>query len=238
MSFVDLTSASDTELLNMRAAAADVREAMWATYRADTSVVGELLRHEETFEFHDHYPDDDARDPESGSQYYYHWHRDGEHGHFHCFIMEAGLPDHMAPIPDQRLDLRDPDFTETFSHLIAISMDDQGHPQALFTTNRWVTQDVIFPAEQIIGLLDRFSINHTFPSWATNRWLTAMIVLFRKHIEKLIRQREKEFERLAAEEPGTVIFENTDHEVLSEVSISIDEHVEAIDSECQRRGLL
>lgn len=232
---VDLSELSDATILAMHAAAGEASAAMHAAHRANSNVVWDFLRFEKEVAPERHYPDDNAFDPESGSQYYYHMHRPGEHGHFHCFIMHDGLPETAEPVPDQDLHLRDPGFTDPFAHLIAISMDEFGHPKGLFTTNRWVTQEVIYPADQIIALLDRFRIDHTFPAWSTNRWLTAMIVLFRPQIESLIRAREATFGALREAHPDRVVYEDTDNEILSFAKIDIAEHSGAVAAEHARR---
>lgn len=236
-SIPDLSGLSDDAILAMNAAAGEIGAAMHAAYRANSNVVWDFLRFEQQVLPDHHYPDDNVYDPESGSQYYYHSHRADEHGHFHCFIMHGGLPDTAKPIPDQRLDMRDPDFTDPFAHLVAISMDEFGHPQGLFTTNRWVTQEVVYPADQIIALLDQFQIDHTFPAWSTNRWLTAMVALFRPQIESLIWARESEFKRLSEKSPNGVVYEDTSHEILSFAKINVTEQVKAVTSERERRQL-
>jgi len=63
-----------------------------------------------------------------------------------------------------------------------------GDPIGLFYVNRWVTDETWYPAEAVIAMLDRFAIDHVFPNWAVNRWLTALLRLYRPHIEALIRQ--------------------------------------------------
>lgn len=40
-------------------------------------------------------------------------------------------------------------------------------------------------------MLDRFRFDHTFPCLAVNRWVNAMVDLFRPQIEALITARDK-----------------------------------------------
>ena len=128
-------------------------------------------------------------DPESHSQYFYHAHRSNEHGHFHTFQREQGMPAGCWPAAQS-----DAAFmkqrNDKVSHLIAISMNSAGRPCALFTTNRWVTADNWYAAEDVIMMLDRFEMDLAWPSWPTNIWLTAMLRLFRPQILTLVRERD------------------------------------------------
>ena len=99
------------------------------------NVVGELLKGEETFYEWNHYPDGDIYDNETHSQYYYHAHREEEHGYFHTFVRHSGMPDGMTPA-EITSDEEWPKGDGRLSHLISIPMDPQGLPLALFTTNR------------------------------------------------------------------------------------------------------
>lgn len=57
--------------------------------------------------------------------------------------------------------------------------------------NRWGTAEAWYPAEQVIRMLDRFVIDHAFPSLPVNRWISAMFVLYRPHIEALLKKRDE-----------------------------------------------
>ena len=50
------------------------------------------------------------------------------------------------------------------SHLVAIAVNSRGEPIRLFTTNRWVTGETWYHADDIIGMLDRFAIFDVEPS--------------------------------------------------------------------------
>ena len=222
----------------MREAARAVCEAVAAARHGGSNVVSDLLRAcGGEFREGEHFPDDNVRDAATGSQYYYHAHRPGEHGHFHTYIMKGGLPPEAKPTPRQRLDLRDKDYPDPFCHLIAIGMDDDGMPAHLFTTNRWVTQEVVYPAETVIAMLDRFRILHTQPAWATNRFVTALIVLFQPQIAGLIRLRDARFAQWAAKHPGKVVFEDTRLEITSIAKIDLAAQVAAVEAAAAQAGL-
>lgn len=192
------------------------------------NIVGEVLRDAlnrgETFYEFNHYPADDVYDRESHAQYYYHAHRSetGEHGHFHCFLRPKGMPPDVTPLDYPATDPW-PQGDEALSHLVAIAMDGYGFPIGLFTVNRWVTAEAWYPADQVIRMLDHFVIDHAFPSWPVNRWISALFVLYRPHIEALIRQRDMTIWDRARANPDTDIFEDRSLEVTSWMTISVDE---------------
>ncbi|NCN88809.1 MAG: hypothetical protein GW936_05150, partial [Gallionella sp.] len=104
----------------------------------------------------------------------------------------------------------------------AIAMDSYGYPTGLFTTNRWVTAEAWYPAEQIIQMLDRFVIDHAFPSWPLNRWISAMFVLFRPHIEALLKRRDEVVWAWAKTRPGEDVFEDRALDITSQMPISVE----------------
>lgn len=184
-----LATESRSALEAMRAAGAAVRR--WQEILAQTgdNVVGEVLRHGGTFYEWNHYPEGDVYDRNSHAQYYYHAHpqnlRSGEHGHFHTFLRGNGMPDTVRPAP--LADFQMPkDRNDLVCHLIAISMDSAGTPIRLFTTNRWVTGETWYTAEDTIAMLDRFTIGHARPSYPTNQWVGEMLRLFRPQIRALL----------------------------------------------------
>ena len=156
----------------MLAAGEDVLEIQQVLSRTGDSVVSELLRGHETFYEWDHYPKGDVFDGESHAQYFYHTHpgglRDKEHGHFHTFIRAKGLPRGMKP---KRHKSRDkwPMGDDAVTHVVGISMDSKGQPLRLFTTNRWVTGETWYKADDVCKVIGRVVIGHACPSWPTNR---------------------------------------------------------------------
>lgn len=111
----------------------------------------------------EHYPPGDVHDPETHSQFYFHAHppsptRAPDFGHFHTFLRHGALPAHATPavLPGNAV-ARETSAVTT--HLVAISMDRYGRPTALFTTNRWVTDETVYPGRRAgsrpLGLRDR-----------------------------------------------------------------------------------
>lgn len=154
----------------MLCAGREVLECRRVLARVGLNVVGEVLRGQGEFIEMEHYPREDVYDDQTHAQYYYHAHRGAvEHGHFHTFLRTGG---------------------DAVSHLVAISMDAWGEPIGLFACNRWVTGETWRPAEDVGGMLDRFLIDHAWPSWPANRWIGAMLRLYRPWIEALLLHRD------------------------------------------------
>ena len=214
----------------MRAAGAEVLECMRVLDKAGLDLVSEVLRGQGTFYELEHYPSDDVFDRDTHAQYYYHAHRGtAEHGHFHTFLRAPGMPAGVAPV-DYLGDEVWPSRDEAISHLIAISMDAFGRPLSLFAVNRWVSAEAWYPAEDVIRMLDRFAVDHAFPSWPVNRWIGAMLQLFRPQIEALIRHRDSVVDAWRRTHPDGDVFEDRQLEVTGEIVISIDTQIAALEA--------
>lgn len=120
---------------------------------------------------HQHYPPGDLVAPGSGTQCYYHCHRgDGEHGHLHLF---------RRPRPQRPL-----------THLIAISLDGRGLPLALFSVNRWVSEDRWLPTADTLRLLEGVSLNGSACDPHLAGWLLHFLRFYRPRLESVLRQRD------------------------------------------------
>lgn len=221
-------------LLAMRAAGAEVLECMRVLDKAGLDLVSEVLRGQGTFFELEHYPADDVFDRATQAQYYYHAHRGAaEHGHFHTFLRAPGMPPGVAPVAYSGEETW-PGGDEAISHLIAISMDAFGRPLSLFAVNRWVSAETWYPAEDVIRMLDGFAVDHAFPSWPLNRWLGAMLQLFRPQVEVLLRHRDAVVEAWRCDHPDDDVFEDRQLDVTGEFAIRIDAQIAAVDSALAR----
>ncbi|MGC9456219.1 MAG: DUF6969 family protein [Halothiobacillaceae bacterium] len=189
-----------------------------------SSVVAELFREEPAFHRWAHYPENDATDPQSGAMYYYHAHDEmerpeDEHGHFHSF-------------------LADPEG-EGFNHVVAVSMDARGMPLSLFTTNRWVTDERIRPAGDVLARLETFSVARVRPSWLVSQWLEAVLALFRPRIEALLIQRDRVLglEGLPDMPQSSPVLEDRGRHVVSEKAVSLFQAIEIAEAVAIDRGL-
>ncbi|MBP2301399.1 DUF6969 family protein [Azospirillum picis] len=228
----DLSGVSRESLEAMAEAGREVRLCQRVLAKTGDTVVGELLRGHGTLYEWKHYPPGDVYDAEFHAQYYYHCHPEGErphgeHGHFHTFLRPHGMPPGMEPmaLPDYRPPENDND---ALSHLIGIAMDVAGQPVRLFTTNRWVTGETWYAADDVIAMLDAFEIDHARPSWPANRWITAMMRLFRPTIVELLHERDAVIDRWTAGHPGTYVYDDRGLEVASQRLISVDAQIAEI----------
>ncbi|HEV2303804.1 MAG TPA: hypothetical protein VGR91_19735 [Stellaceae bacterium] len=181
-----------------------------------------------------HYPEGEVYDPHSHAQYFYHAHppavrTPGEHGHFHTFLRAEGMPgavplllpeiavaDAPAPTP-QGAPLQRGSRSEV-CHLVAIAVDPRGEPIRLFTTNRWVTGEAWYRADDVIAILDRFRIAR---GALCDRWLGAMLALFRREIALVLRQRDDAVMGWRRRRRSHV-FEDPRFEICSSVAVDLD----------------
>lgn len=220
---IELSALSSEQRATMLAAGREAQRAARALKKAGLNIVGEVLRDQGEFIELEHYPKDDVFDNESFSQYYYHAHRDAvdEHGHFHLFLRAGGMPECSTPIDYPQATEAWPTGGDAICHLIAIAMDSWGEPIGLFCTNRWVTAEAWYSAEQTIAMLDRFVVDHAAPNWAVNRWLSAMVRLYRPYLEALIRQRDEAITELQRRFPDRDVFEDRGLDITGYLPISV-----------------
>lgn len=109
-------------------------------------------------------------------------------------------------------------------------MSGAGRPVRLFTTNRWVTGERWYRAADVITMLDRFVVDLSKPSWPLNRWISAMLILYRDHIERLIHERDAAIAQWRAAHPDRDVFEDRALEVTSGLAIDLDAHLAHIRS--------
>ncbi len=217
-------------LKSMREAGARILESYRVLEKAGANIVGQCLAHQGTFYELEHYPKGDVFDEETASQYYYHAHRpeSGEHGHFHCFLRFENMPEGATPVPYGGKACR-PEGEEAICHLIAISMNQQGFPTHLFTTNRWVTDETFYPAADTLAMVDRFSVDHVYPCLAVNIWITAMMRLFWPQIRELLKARDATIRDWALKHPDRDVFEDRELDLTSIMEINVDEQIELVE---------
>lgn len=226
---VDFAALSVARLKSMAQAGDEVLKAFRVLGKAGTNPVAQVLAHQGKFIELDHYPKGDVHDAETASQYYYHAHRSeaGEHGHFHTFIRAKGIPGHVKPATYRGTGKR-PRGKNAICHLVAISMNRAGLPVGLFTTNQWVTGETFFGAQDTVRLLDAFAIDHVQPCLATNRWISAMIRLFRPQIEALLLRRDRSLADWQRGHPDRAVLDDEELEITSSTPIDIDRQIARI----------
>jgi hypothetical protein len=199
-----------------------------------------------------HYPDGDGYDPLSHAQYFYHRHaadETGEHGHFHLFLRAEGMPREASPLllPESAIaNLPTPPqaapskrgVRDEVSHLVAIAVDTAGQPVRLFTTNRWVTGETWYRADDVIRMLDCFTLEAAEPACVLNAWLTAMVGLYQPEIATLLRRRDEAVMDPIRRRRRIDVFEDPKLEIASSLAIDLDARLaeaDRIDVESLRR---
>jgi hypothetical protein len=243
---------SPDEIAPMQAAAGVV-----AACRRDLGVngrgiLGEIGASEGPLADWRHYPAGEVYDPQTYAQYFYHAHPAAdrparEHGHFHTFLRAEGMPLGVAPLvlPETALaaDARaTPQAAplkhgarDEVSHLVAIALDPDGEPIRLFTTNRWVTGETWYRADDVVRMLDRFTLGEAVGPAVVNRWIGAALALFRPQIIALLRLRDKTVMEWR-QRRRTNVFEDNRLEVTSSVEIDIAAQFAFLDRVGSGRG--
>ncbi|TBR12569.1 MAG: hypothetical protein EPO43_13385 [Rugosibacter sp.] len=180
-----------------------------------------------------HYPGDDVIDRTSGYQFFYHSHspedRDStmEHGHFHVFARMDGH-EHSIELDTEEDFLRhlngeQPANTSTI-HLLCVSLNAKGVPNALFTVNRWVVGDHLLSAATTLRLISSFTVQ-VKSCRRVSKWLAALLALFWPQIEHLLIERDRTLLGLAAGRLDAGLLEDESVEILSSVPIDIDQQI-------------
>lgn len=182
-------------------------------------LIGEQVPHQ-----WQHYPDDDAIDPCSGYQWFYHSHAPEdrpdtlEHGHFHLFA--------RRPLWSRRLRSRaERDFAALTGHadrqvhtrhLLAVGINAKGLPISLFTVNSWVTGDLMLSSSGTQRLLACMQLRTG--NEAIDTVLESVVALCRDEIVELLARRDV---TLATRSTHDVLDDNG-LEILSCLPIALD----------------
>lgn len=183
--------------------------------------------------FWTHYPKGDARDKNCKARWYYHVHAPGsreadEHGHFHLFLHRDQLP---KGEPVKVMPQAGEEAKAHVTHLVALSIDTNGIPRAWFTTNRYVTDEFLFPADVMIRHLPDYNVDHTQQDDLVNRFVTAMVALYREEIVELLHQRDARQAELVEQHGDAGYEKECGEEVLSYIPIDLDAKLGSIDFE-------
>jgi hypothetical protein len=216
------------------------------------NIVSEVMAGEAAILEWRHYPADEAYDRQTHAQYFYHAHAlPGrpwqEHGHFHTFLRAEGMPLGVAPLLLPEMAVADVSALtpqapplkrgsrEEVSHLVAIAVNARGEPIRLFTTNRWVTGETWYRADDVLRMIACFAINGPEPSETLNRWVGAIIRLFRPQIGALLRARDAAVMAWRRRR-RTYVFEDPSLEIVSSIEISVDAQLAFINQAQSRRS--
>jgi len=119
---------------------------------------------------------------------------------------------------------------EPWCHLVAIAMDGR-EPIRLFTTNRWVTGETWYRAEDVAAMLGRFALGSVGPVPALNRWVAGVIGLYRAEIAALLQERDKTVMGWRRRRRGKVhVFEDRRLEIASALEISLPARLKEVEA--------
>lgn len=156
-----------------------------------------------------HYPKNDMSDADTGYEFYYHAHSademsDGEHGHFHLFRRKGN----------------------DFFHLIGIALNQQGLPVRIFTTNQWVTGELMVDSRVAASALKIFAVAAKGRIAPVSKWLKLFIQLFYMDMEALIIERDLRIAALS-KKMGDLdkVLKSKEHHVLTECKIDLLERL-------------
>ena len=198
-------------------------EALWtataAIHESGVSLMERILPADEPAMAWQHYPSCDVVNGEWQARWYYHSHREHigdrpEHGHFHCFLGRGAFARQIRPLIAPPLGRRPRPSTV---HIASLSIGFDGLPLAWSATNRWVTDEWMYPADAIIDKLPNVSFVGRNGDPLINEWLSAMLRASRKPLARLLRERDDHLARLdpAGEDRAT--------DIVSHIPIVIDD---------------
>ncbi|MFK9804338.1 DUF6969 family protein, partial [Escherichia coli] len=75
--------------------------------------------------------------------------------------------------------------------------------------NRWVTDDIMYPAEAIIAALPHFDLADAPGDTLVNQWLTAAVALGRPELAALLHARDRALPMNASEDRSIEILSRT-----------------------------
>lgn len=174
--------------------------------KTDSTFLSEFMKSQRGLRQMTHLPIGGVVDPDSHSHYYYQANRGEEFGHFHLYY----------DLPSKK---------QGSVHLVAVSTDAKGRPMRLFLPTTKHTNNRYCSYKEISKYLDRFRVDHAYPSWVCNQYLSALVQLFYPQILMMVEERDRLFK------------DALDTNILSEVPISIPAQIKAIEEILKERDM-
>jgi hypothetical protein len=143
----------------------------------DSNPVLEVIEHRNKIQQEVKYPQQHLHFNGAGWRAYYHTHANkadinhlfaAEHGHFHIFVRTEN--------------------EDSWSHLVALSMDEFGQPLRWFMVNHWVTAEVWCDAATLSSFLR--DIPYQEQTSLLEQWLLAMLSIYPSEINDLLLKRD------------------------------------------------
>jgi hypothetical protein len=165
-----------------------------------------------------HYPTEDAVGGPMGARWFYHCHDGGsrpadEHGHFHLFVARRALPRRTRPLIAPAGGRRPRPSTV---HIAALIVDRDGLPRRWLATNRWVTDEWLYPAAAIAPLLPHIAFAGADGDALVNAWLGAMVRASAPILADLLVDRDRQ---LICRDP---VGEDRTVEIVAQRSVDLD----------------
>ena len=177
-----------------------------------------------------HYPPDDVDDVPAGYAWYYHAHEPGEsrpwdeHGHFHCYAYPTLLADaEPLALPPQG----DAARAAGIVHLLGLCCSDRGVPNRLFTINRWASNEWMYAADDLLPLVERFTLAEDLPFPLIGRWLSALLRVLSPQIGWLLHERDQVLGAARMRNPEGYS-EDRSLDIVSTITFDLDAHLEAV----------
>ncbi len=167
-----------------------------------------------------HYPLGDVYDRDSHAQYYFHTHRQAEAGHIHLFLRARGMPPGLVP----QVATADADPP---CHLVAVGLGEDGWPETLFTTNRWVTGEAWYSAAAVAAMLPRFRPRGGGRLAALSLLLSSLVALAEPEVADLAMRRDAAVAAWAAGHGGDPL-EDERLEVTSQAPLDLGRLVASV----------
>lgn len=230
--FDDLSHLPRERLQHMQRAADELYALLVEFHAAGAHPVTEVLAASQAaYATFTPYPEDGVGSAGDAYAWYYHAHDATpdrpwlENGHFHCFAMVDHLRDDVqpwAPPIESRPDNR------SVAHLVALCVSPVGTPERLFTLNRWASDECLYPADDIIPLIDAFAITEDTRLARTSQCLSAILRLLQPQISWLLRERDQVL-RAAQEQNPAGFSEDASIEITSMLTFDLDDHLAALE---------
>lgn len=199
----------------MRAAAESLVHCLLEMGEMHSNPVLEVIQHQATIQQEIKYPAEHLQFSGTGWRAYYHTHANNsdinhlfksEHGHFHIFVKDK--------------------TTDSWSHLVALSMDEFGQPLRWFMVNHWVTSGTWLDAATLIKTLE--SVPFAQQNSLLEVWLLSLLSLYKTDIKDLLLERDKtsKINNNEAQRPDQK--QNREMYLLAEKNIVLKEKLEKI----------
>src|SRR5262249_19748295 len=130
---------------------------------------------------------------------------------------------------------KQPDFVKGgLCHLVALAFDDRGVPDRLFTINRWASDEWMYPARDLVPLVDRFVLGGDTKFQLTSRLLSATLRVLHPQVAWALHERDRAIAAHRTDDPDGAT-EDPALEVTSMVTFDLDAHLAALECAWARR---